>query len=225
MLAAADRDAPGSDAALADLCETYWYPLYAYVRRRGYREEDARDRTQEFFARLLEKDYLRGADQERGRFRAFLLTAFKRFLSKERDKALAVKRGGGRRRLSLDVETAEGRYRLEPSHVETAERIYERRWALTLLERVLARLRERYETDGNGALFDRLKGFLSGEAEGETYSRLGEELDLQEGAVKVAVHRLRRRYGKLLREEIAQTVSGPEDVEDELRHLREALGG
>jgi RNA polymerase sigma-70 factor (ECF subfamily) len=223
VLAAGRGDAPESRSALAELCEVYWYPLYAYVRRSGYPADEARDLTQAFFARLLEKRYLRAADADRGRFRSFLLTTFRRFLSKERHRAGALKRGGGRVMLSLDFEQGESRFRLEPATDVTPETIYERRWALTLLDRVMSRLRVESERTGKGDTFDRLKAFLTGEDAAPGYREVAAAMETTEGAVKVAVHRLRRRFRDLLLAEIAQTVTAPEDAEEELRHLFEAV--
>ncbi|HUT35820.1 MAG TPA: sigma-70 family RNA polymerase sigma factor [Planctomycetota bacterium] len=224
VLAAAQQDSPASREALATLCEAYWYPLYAYARRRGRSADDAQDLTQSFFAALLEKHFLATADRERGRFRSFLLTAFQRFLSKEHDRAMAQKRGGLRRTLSLDAESGERRYLLEPSHDWTPERVYERRWALTLLERVMARLRQHYADAAKPQLFDGLKVFLAGEGGAPAHRDVAAELGMSEGAVKVAVHRLRRRYRELLRAEVAQTIADPSDVDDELGVLLAALG-
>jgi RNA polymerase sigma-70 factor (ECF subfamily) len=223
VLAAGKGASAQARAALAALCQTYWYPFYAYVRRQGHQPDDAQDLTQAFFARLLEKHYLQSADPERGRFRSFLLTAFQRFLSKERDRERTQRRGGGRKRLPLDFEAGERRYSLEPAHEVTAERIYEQRWALTLLDRVFARLREEFDRAGKPKDFTCLKVYLTGEAGTPSYQEAAAELGRTEGAVKVAVHRLRRRYRDLVREEIAQTVAGPEDVDEELRHLFAAL--
>jgi RNA polymerase sigma-70 factor (ECF subfamily) len=223
VLAAGKGASAEAQAALAALCQTYWYPLYAYVRRRGHRPDLAQDLTQEFFARLLEKHYLQRADPERGRFRSFLLTAFKRFLSRERARDQAKKRGGGVQLLALDFEVGESRYSLEPAHEATAEKIYEQRWALALLDQVFARLRRECDEAGKQKEFDRLKLYLTGEADTPSYREVAAELGMTEGAVKVAVHRLRRRYRQLVREEIAQTVAGPEEVDEELRHLRAAL--
>jgi len=223
VLAPGRGDAPEAQSALAALCQTYWYPLYAYVRRSGHPADEARDLTQEFFARLLEKRYLRAADSERGRFRSFLLTAFKRFLSKERHQAGALKRGGGRRMLSLDFEQGESRFLLEPATDVTAETIYERRWALALLDRVMIRLREEFEQAGKRDDFDRLKVFLTGDAEAPSHREAAAALGTTEAAVKVAVYRLRRRFRYLLLAEIAQTVTASEDVDEELRHLFEAI--
>jgi RNA polymerase sigma factor (sigma-70 family) len=223
VLAAGKGESPDADATLASLCQTYWYPLYAFVRRLGHQPADAQDLTQAFFARLLEKHYLQAADPERGRFRSFLLSSFKHFLSKERDRAKARKRGGGQKVLPLDFEAGESRYSLEPAHELTAEKVYERRWALTLLDQVFARLRDEFDRASKQKEFDRLKVYLTGEASGPTYREVAAELGMTEGAVKVAVHRLRRRYRELVREEISQTVAGPEDVDEELRSLFAAL--
>ena len=223
VLAAGRDDAPEAAAALASLCQIYWFPLYAYVRRSGHPVDEARDLTQEFFARLLEKGYLRAADSERGRFRSFLLTAFKRFLSKERDRAGSLKRGGGRKLLSLDFELGESRFRLEPATDVTAEAVYERRWALAMLDEVMARLRDDFERAGKRDDFDRLKVFLTGEAAAPSYRDVAAATGTTEGAVKVAVHRLRRRFREAVLAEIAQTVAAPEEVDEELRHLFEAI--
>src|SRR6516225_8249754 len=223
VLAAGKVASAESQEVLEVLCQTYWYPLYAYVRRQGHQPDDAQDLTQEFFARLLEKHYLQSADPERGRFRSFLLTAFKRFLSKEHDRERTKRRGGGRKLLPLDFEAGERRYSLEPAHAVTAERIYEQGWALTLLDRVFVRLRAEFDQAGKQKEFNCLKVYLTGEAGTPSYQQLAAELAMTEGAVKVAVHRLRRRYRDLVREEIAQTVAGPEDVDEELQHLFAAL--
>ena len=225
VAAACQRESPESAAALASLCRLYWYPLYAYARRRLPTAEDAQDLTQDFFARLLEKEYLRQADRQRGSFRSFLLTAFKHFLEKERDRANAQKRGGGRPHLPLDFQVGERRYQLEPAHAADAESLYERRWALTLLEQTLAQLRDELARGGKGRLFEALKGTLTGEDAPRPYAELADEMGLSVESIKVSVHRLRRRYGELLRTEIAQTVSSPEEIEDELRNLFAALAG
>jgi len=209
--------------ALATLCHIYWYPLYAYARRHVPSAHDAQDLTQAFFAQLLEKEYLQAADPERGKFRSFLLTAFKHFLSKERARAHAQKRGGGRCMLSLDFQMGESRYHLEPVDHATPERLYERGWALSILEQTLARLRQELANAGKEKLFECLKGALAGEGVQESYARIALELGLTESAIKVAVHRLRRRYQELLRAEIAQTVVAPEDVDEELRDLFAAV--
>jgi RNA polymerase sigma-70 factor (ECF subfamily) len=223
VVAAGQRNLPESEAALTSLCRLYWYPLYAYARRHLTNIEDAQDLTQEFFARLLEKDYLRQADRQRGRFRSFLLTAFKHFLSKEQERANAQKRGDRRKLLPLDFQSGEQRYHREPSHEATAEALYERGWALTLLEQALARLREEQAGAGKERLFECLKGTLTGEDTPRPYTELAAELGMSREAIKVTVHRLRRRYGELLRAEIAQTVTTAEEIEDELRNLFAAV--
>jgi RNA polymerase sigma factor (sigma-70 family) len=223
VAAAGQPDSPEAREALATLCRIYWYPLYAYARRQLPRPDDAQDLTQEFFALLLEKDYLHDADPQRGKFRSFLLTAFRRFLGKERDRARAQKRGGGRSLLPLDFQAGERQYQLEPTDHATPETLYERRWALTLLQQTLARLRHEQVNAGKEKLFEALKGTLTGDDDAEPYARIAEPLGMSEQAVKVAVHRLRRRYRELLRAEIAQTVATPEEVDDELRDLFAAV--
>jgi RNA polymerase sigma-70 factor (ECF subfamily) len=225
IAAAAGQEGTASQAALEELCRAYWYPIYAFVRRRGHSAEDARDLAQEFFRTLLEKGYLADADPDRGRFRAFLLTAVARFLSKERDKAAALKRGGGQPLLSIDFDDGETRYQREPSHEWTPERIFTRRWALTLLDRTLAVLRSEHEQAGKLPQYEALKVFLTGESGTPLLRQVAVDLGLTEGAVKVAVHRLREKYRQALRAQIAQTVATPEDVDDELRHLLAALRG
>ena len=223
VIAAGQRESPQSDQALASLCGTYWYPLYAFVRRQGYGPEEAQDLTQEFFAQLLEKNYLGDADQGRGKFRSFLLTSLKHFLSNQRDRARAKKRGGGRAMLSLDFQSAERQYRQEPAHMATPERLFERRWALTLLDRVLTRLEEEYNASGNAAVFHHLKESLIREKGATPYRQVAEEFEMTEGAVKVAVHRLRKRYRRLLEHEISQTVSTAAELEDEMQQLFTAV--
>ena len=223
VLAAGRRHTPGSREALEALCRAYWYPLYAFVRRRGRAADDAQDLVQEFFAYLLDKHTLDAADPERGRFRTFLLTVFQRFLSKQHERAAAQKRGGGVRVDSIDISTAEDRYQREPFHELTPERVYERRWALTLLEQVLAQIEKEYAAKSKTELFDRLKVFLTGSAADTSHAEVAAALGLTPGAVKVSVHRLRRRYRELLREQIAETVAAPDEVEDELNHLLTAL--
>ena len=225
IAAATGQQGDASQAALEELCQAYWYPVYAFVRRRGHSTEDARDLAQEFFRTLLENGYLADADGDRGRFRAFLITAVSRFLSKERDKAQAQKRGGGRQPLPMDFEDGENRYLREPSHEWTAERIFTRRWALTLLDRTLAELRKEHEEGGKLPQFEALKVFLTGETGAPPLRQVGLDLGLNEGAVKVAAHRLRQKYRQKLRDLIAQTVATPDDVDEELRHLLGALRG
>ena len=224
VLTAGRTDTTKAGAALEKLCRTYWYPLYAYVRRRGRSAADAQDLTQAFFAQLLERNWVGAADRERGRFRTFLLTAMSRFLADDWDKVRAQKRGGGQVLVPLQLDTAETRYGLEPADAAaTPEESYERRWALTLLETVLERLRAEYEQAGRGELFARLKDCLVGGRESLPYAELAGPLHLTEGAVKVAVHRLRKRYRQLLRTEIAQTMTATEDVDEELRHMFSVL--
>jgi RNA polymerase sigma factor (sigma-70 family) len=246
VVGAAHSHSSQSRRALAALCESYWFPLYAFVRRAGYSAEDAQDLTQEFFVGLLSKNTLAVADRQRGQFRSFLLGAMKHFLAKQRRQQGALKRGGRRPVLSLDFHGGEDRYgQIEPADYLTPERLYEKRWAMTLLDLVLRRLRDEYIAVGKLKIFDGLKQFLVGRGkqreskegksnQGEesasqgslatpTYLDVGKQLSMSEGAVKVAVHRLRRRYRKLLTEEIARTIDGPETLEDELRELMAAL--
>lgn len=209
--------------ALAQLCQTYWYPLYAFVRRQGYHAHDAQDLTQAFFARLLEKHALGHVDRAKGTFRSFLLASLKNFLANEWDKDRAQKRGGGHKIFSLDRDSAESRYGLEPSHDLSADKVFERRWALTLLEQVLTNLRGEYDADGKLDLFEQLKSTLTGEFGSTSYASIAERLGTSEGAIKVAAHRLRHRFREQVRSEIAQTVALAEDVNDELRHLLTVL--
>jgi RNA polymerase sigma-70 factor (ECF subfamily) len=214
-----------SRRALAELCEVYWYPLYAFIRRRGLSSEDAQDMTQAFFADLLEKETLQVADRQRGRFRSFLLTAASHFLSNQRRNARTRKRGGNRRLLALDFESGERRYTLEPFHELTAEKIYDRRWAMTLLDQVLDRLHRESVAAGKEEQFDTLKPYLGGSRQTVPYHEVAGRLKMTEGAVKVAVHRLRRRCRDVLREEIAETVADPAEIDDELRSLFATLRG
>jgi RNA polymerase sigma factor (sigma-70 family) len=223
VLEAVAKESPESQRALATLCETYWYPLYAYVRRRCHSAEDAQDLTQDFFATLLEKQWLKAADRERGRFRTFLLTAFQRFVGRERARMAAEKRGGGRTKLAIDFDSAERRYRFEPSHHWTPERLYERRWALTLLEQVLAVLEQEYAARGKEVLFGYLKVYLTDVSDTPSHAEVAKALSMTEGAVKIAVHRLRHRYRELLRAEIGHTVTRVEEVDDELNRLLHAF--
>ena len=215
---AAHPDSPESDRALAELCRLYWYPLYAHVRRFGHDPHTAQDLTQEFFARLLEKNYLSTADRKRGKFRWFLLTAFKCFLANEWDRARAQKRGGGNQPVWLDALTAEERYRFEPVDTLTADQLYDRRWALDLLARVQKRLSEEYTTVGKAERFRLLEQFLPGAQPVESYATVGARLDLNENAIKQEVHRMKKRYVELLRGEVAQTVAHPDEVDEELRY-------
>jgi DNA-directed RNA polymerase specialized sigma24 family protein len=228
ITAAGRRGTPESRTALSDLCRLYWYPVYAFVRRRGHGAEDALDLTQGFFTRLIDKNDLADADRTRGRFRAWLLTAVKHYLANEWDKSVAQKRGGGRAVFSFDIDAgdAEDRYKLEPAHQITPERIFDRRWALTLLEETLTSLQSESAAGGRLDLFHALKPMLTsdGRDSGDpTYRDLAKRLGTTEGALKVAAHRLRRRYRELLRDLIAQTVERTEEVDDEIRDLFSAL--
>ena len=225
VLAARDMASPQADVALAELCRTYWYPLYAFVRRKGHAPHDAQDLTQAFFARLLENNYVAQADRERGRFRTFLLAALTHFLADEWDKTRRLKRGGGREVISFDAVSAEERYQLEPIDQLDAAKLYERRWFTTLFDKVLARLEQEFRDSGKAGLFDALKGSLLADGAALSHAELGAQLGLKEDAVKQTVHRMRRRYRELFREEIAQTVAGPGEVEDELKHLFAVLSG
>lgn len=225
MIDARRKTSAVSRRALAELCEVYWHPLYAFIRRRGLSPVDAQDLTQEFFAELLEKETLRVADRQRGRFRTFLLTAISHFLSNQRRKAEARKRGGNRRILSLDFAKGERLYSLEPFHDLTAEKIYERRWAMTLLEQVLDRLRDESVAAGKKEQFDALAPYLGGSRETVPYQEIAGRLKMTEGAVKVAVHRLRRRCRDVLRKEIAQTVADPAEIDHELQSLFATVRG
>jgi RNA polymerase sigma-70 factor (ECF subfamily) len=218
VLSAQDRDSLHSVVALEKLCRIYWQPLYLYVRRRGYSPADAEDLTQGFFAWLLERNWLERADQQRGRFRTFLLTSAGNFLSNEWDKTRTQKRGSGRI-VSLQGEEEETGLAHEPADRLTPEQSFEWRWALTLLDQVINRLGAEFSRDGKVELFEALKPCLLGERTAQPYAALALKLAMTEGSVKVAVHRLRQRYRQLLRDEIAQTVAKPEEIEDELRYL------
>ncbi len=224
VLAAGHRSSPGSREALAALCRDYWFPLYAYARRRTRDAHEAQDLTQAFFAALLEKNYLAAVRPERGRFRAFLLTAFKHFLANEWEKAQAQKRGSGVAPIPLDFVAGESRFAHEPADELTPERLFERQWVLSLLDRVLRQLRDEFARDGKLDQFERLKVFITPQTSAVSHSDVARELGITEGAVSVAAHRLRRRYRELLRAEIAQTVAGPGEVDDEIRSLFAAFG-
>lgn len=219
VLAAGRKSTPQADVALEELCRTYWYPLYAFVRRQGHSKEDAEDLTQAFFARFLEKNYLEGLSGERGQFRAFLLASLKHFLANEWDRANRQKRGGGAAMLSLDWQDAETRYHLDPADTLSPDRLFDRTWAVTLLERVIIRLRQENNDEGRAAVFDTLKPYLMVGKGAIPYAEAARNLGLSEGAVRVAVHRLRRRYRELLRDEIAQTLAPSGSVEDEMNAL------
>jgi RNA polymerase sigma-70 factor (ECF subfamily) len=218
VLQAGRPDSPEAARALAELCRVYWYPLYAYVRRQGFDVPTAQDLTQDFFAKMLEKNYVGIADRRRGKFRWFLLTAFKCFLANEWDRARAQKRGGGARPLSFDEMTAEERYRHEPADTLTADQLYDRRWALDLIEHARQRLRDEYQSAGKTERLDQLEPFLSG-APTVSYAEAATQLGLSEAAVRQEAHRLKRRFGELLRDEVARTVAQPDEVADELRYL------
>ena len=224
VLAAGDPEAPLARKALSELCQAYWFPLYAYFRRRVQDPDRAQELTQDLFVRLLEKGALAAADPARGRFRSFLRAVCADFLANRRDWERATKRGGGRTTFSLDLAEAEDRYGREPAHELTAERIFDRTWALTLLQRVLDQLRREFESAGQGANFAELGAVLTDADSVVPYKTIAARLNMSEGAVRVAVHRLRRRYGALLRAEIAATVGDPAEVEDEIRALFAALG-
>jgi len=224
VLAAGGDRSPDSHAALATLCGDYWYPLYAYVRRRVADSHEAHDLIQEFFAQLLERDVLAAADPRRGRFRSFLLTSLQNFLANEWHKAHAQKRGGGTTIIPLDIRHGEARYALEPIDRQTPERLFERQWAETLLDRVMDRLRDEFASAGKQQQFEQLKGFLTGRNAAVSYAEVALQLHMSEGAAMVASHRMRRRYRELLRTEIAQTVADPAEVEDEIRRLFVSLG-
>lgn len=219
VLAAGRERSPQGDAALETLAEAYWYPIYAFLRREGYAAAEAQDLTQAFFARLLEKNYPAQADRTKGRFRSFLLLTLRHFLSDERERAAAVKRGGGCVVLSLDEEQSEGRYRNEPSDMDTPETLFERRWAETILERAKTRLAEEYAASGKEAIYQVLRDFQPGEPRSLSYLEAARQLATTESAVKALIHRMRSRHQALVRDEIAQTVASAEDVDDELRHL------
>ena len=216
---------PQASTALNQLCRTYWYPLYAYVRRYGYAAHDAQDLTQEFFARFLEKKYFHLASPERGRFRSFLLKSLKHFLINEWQRGQAQRRGSGKKVISLDEEAAELSYAQDATGTLPAESLYDRRWAMTLLERAMERLSCEYGAAGKQALFDKLKPLLLAEGSGESYRQIAVTIGLTEGAVKVALHRLRQRFGEAVRVEIARTVATPEEVDAELQCLMTALNG
>jgi RNA polymerase sigma factor (sigma-70 family) len=223
VLRAGDVERSRAGAALAELCSMYWYPLYTFLRRSGRSPHDAEDLTQGFLSDLIERSALGSVDPVKGRFRSFLIASLKNFLSHERDRAHALKRGGGAPLVELDALEAEERYAMEPSHTLSPDRLFDRRWALTVLERALARLRGDYEDRGAGEFFALLSPLLTGGGTAP-YSELGAQLGMSEGAVKVAAHRLRQQYRDALRNEVAETVAGPSEVSAELRDLLAALG-
>ena len=221
VVAATNPEQKEARSALGSLCERYWYPLYAYLRRCGYPADKAQDLTQEFFIRLLEGRYLDRADPEKGRFRAFMLTSLKFFVADEEDRQRARKRGGGLL-VPMEFSSGEERYQREPAHDETPERIFERRWALSVLDRVVEKVRNEFVQHGRQEHFERLKVFLLGQSEAP-YAALAREMKTSEGALKVAIHRLRKRYRDLFRQEIEDTVADPAEVDSEIRYLAVVL--
>ncbi len=224
VLSAGKRDSPEAATALEQLCRVYWYPLYAYVRRRGYGPDDAQDSTQSFFARLLERDLIARASAERGRFRSFLLATLQNFLADEHDRAAARKRGTGQPSVSLDALEGEARYALEPGHEISPDKLFERRWATTVLEQAWTRLEGQYAAEGKADLFRELRRFNSAQEGAPSYGESADKLGLPENSVKSLVHRMRRRYRTLLRAEIAQTVADPGEIDEEIRYLLRVVG-
>lgn len=224
VLSAQDKNSPDARQALETLCGAYWFPLYAFVRRQGHSPQDAQDLTQEFFARLLKKEYLKSAEREKGRFRTFLLVALKRFLANEWDRQHAQKRGGFMPIVSIDQELAESRFASEPAHQLQPDILFDRQWATSLLERTMSLLRDEYVTSGRAKLFEFLQACLTKDESALPYAEIAARLNLTEAAVKMAVQRLRARYREILREHIADTVSSPEDIEEEIRHLFSTFG-
>ena len=223
VLAAGDRSTPQADIALEELCRTYWYPLYAYVRRQGHSREDAQDLTQAFFASLLEKNYLEKIRSDGGKFRSFLLVAMKRFLANAWDRANSQKRGGGVIPLSLDWQDADTRYQINPTDNVSPDKLFDRAWAVTVLERVITRLRDENNAENKAALYEQLKQFLMVGKSEISYVEAAKTLQMSEGSLRVAVHRLRKRYRELLRDEIAQTLSDPAHADEEMQVLFRAL--
>ena len=223
MLAAGGKVSPSADVALEELCRTYWYPLYAYVRHQGHSPEDAEDLTQAFFAKFLAKNYLAGLDSNRGRFRAFLLASLKHFLANEWDRSRRQKRGGGATLLSLDYQGADSRYQIDPPDHLSPDKLYDRAWALTLLEKVITRLREETKAEGRAGQFEQLKIYLTVGTNDIPYAEAAAALAMSEGTVRVAVHRLRRRYRELLQQEIVQTLADPAQAAEEMRALMGAF--
>ena len=224
VLAAGKQHTPQSDLALEQLCKTYWFPLYAYVRRRGHTKADAEDSVQAFFARFLAKNYLEGLSAERGRFRAFLLAALKNFLANEWKKSQRLKRGGGAATLSLDWETADTKFQVAAAAEPSPDKAFDREWALALLAKVIERLQAECVVEGKAKLFESLKVFLAAGKGESAHGEVAKSLGMEEGAVRVAVHRLRKRYRQLLRDEIANTLSDPAMVDEEMRALFGAFG-
>jgi RNA polymerase sigma-70 factor (ECF subfamily) len=224
VLAAGEQSSSRAQAALEQLCDTYWFPLYAYVRRQGRIPEDAQDLTQEFFARFLNQDHLGRANPQRGRFRTFLLSSYQNFLRQEWQRNRAQKRGGDGFAISWDEESAEARYQLEISPQLTPDQVFDQRWAMALFRNALARLQQEAVDKGRSAQFEQLKEFLSAEPGEGKYAEIATCLGMSAGAVAVAVHRLRQRYGELVREEVAHTVTTPTEVDEEMRYLIKLIG-
>jgi RNA polymerase sigma factor (sigma-70 family) len=224
VLTAGSGDTPEAAAALEHLCARYWYPLYAYIRRRGSSHADAADLTQAFFERLLERNFLDGLSRGVGRFRSFLLTALKNFLVNEWESGKCIKRGGGRKIISLNDSTADELYLKEPADDASPDKLFEKRWALSVIEHVLKRLHIEFVASEKAELFEVLKPTLTAEKLDQSYAEIAAAFGLSEGALKVTIHRMRKRFGQLLREEIAETVQDSSEVDDEMRHLIEALG-
>lgn len=225
MLAAAGQPTAQARAALSTLCRTYWHPVYSFIRRSGYQADQAQDLTQGFFLALLEKRYVGDADRQRGRFRSFLLASVKHFLANERDRANTLKRGGGQLPVSIDAIDAERWYAPAAMVTETPERLFERRWALSLLAQVMARLRAEFAAAGKAAQFDSMSPFLNCDPEAGGYEALAARMGMSAGALRTALHRMRQRYRAALRAEIAETVASSEEVNDEIRFLLASLGG
>ncbi len=223
VVAAGQEDSANASAALENLCRAYWYPIYVYVRRKGHGPDDARDLTQEFFAQLISKEHLRLADRQKGKFRTFLLTMLDHFLAREWSRVHRQKRGGEYTFISLDQHAPEERYRLEPADNDTPEKKFLRQWALTVLKQAMDALERECETIGKGALFREARNLLSGERDADAYVTISNRVGMSQGAARVAVHRLRQRYGELLRSEIAQTVETAAEVDEEMRCLLAAL--
>ena len=224
VLDAGGDDSAAALSALEELCQAYWFPLYGYARSIGHDEAASKDLTQGFFAKLIEKNFLGIADRERGRFRWFLLTAFKRYLSNEREREQALKRGGGRKPISIDQAFAEEKYHLEPGHDDTPDRVYEKRWSLTLVDTARARLKEEYVKAGKSEKFSALESHLTGDVTSKPYAQLAESFGTSEGAIKQEMLRLKERYRDLVREEVRKTVALPTEVDDEIAYLMEVLG-
>jgi len=221
VIAAEHPSSPDGRQALEQLCRTYWYPLYAFLRRQDHSPEDAQDLVQGFFLHLLQREVLQTVERDRGRFRSFLLATFKHFVADERKRGQALKRGGGQQFISLDLDGAEGRFQQEAVDEATAEEHFDRRWALTILEQALERLRAECAVDARNEIFEQLKGFVTGEQGPMSYAEAAARLGLGTGAAKSAIFRLRHRYHELIREEVSHTVATPEEVEDELRYMVE----